>query len=341
MANWKSALYEYVHVRNQTDIHYSPEPLLSLVKDTSVLRERESYLRRLSDCHNERGLVPRKNETRLRLHSVDEQPDQVIAELDLRKTYHYELGGILHEEERIEQERVSLRFDGARWLIWTVKVHVPEKSELPDAALIPQPHASMSVAEPQRTQSLPFINRRLVHSPVTAKSKKAYYDRDAACRYADAYWNHANPAYQEFPSDCTNYVSQCLYAGGAPMNNTGRRETGWWYEGKSGSKELWSYSWSVSHSLQSFLKRSTIGLRADEVSSPLELSPGDVICYDWNGDGGFEHSVIVTDLDADGFPLVNARTVSSRRRFWDYRDSYAWTPKTVYRFLRISDVLQQ
>lgn len=48
---------------------------------------------------------------------------------------------------------------------------------------------------------------------------------------------------------------------------------------------------------------------------------GDVICYDWEGDGRFNHNTIVTAYDADGQPLVNAHTQNSLHRRWEYRDS--------------------
>lgn len=70
---------------------------------------------------------------------------------------------------------------------------------------------------------------------------------------------------------------------------------------------------------------------------PEQLQLGDVIIYDWDGDGGFQHSTIVTAFDAGGMPLVNAHTTPSKHRYWDYRDSYAWTENTVYRFFRIAD----
>ena len=74
-----------------------------------------------------------------------------------------------------------------------------------------------------------------------------------------------------------------------------------------------------------------LGLTATEVDRPEQLMLGDVILYDWDGDGRFQHSTVVTAFDAGGMPLVNAHTVSSRHRYWDYRDSYAWTERTVYR----------
>ena len=164
--------------------------------------------------------------------------------------------------------------------------------------------------------------------------------REDAAAYADRWWQEGNPEFETFAVDCTNYVSQCLFAGGAPINYTGKRETGWWYKGYAGNREWWSFSWTVSDSLQRYLSTGrSSGLRAEVVKRPEQLMLGDVIQYDWDGNGQFQHSTIVTAFDAGGMPLVNAHTVSSRHRYWDYRDSYAWTDRTVYRFFHINDYL--
>ena len=34
------------------------------------------------------------------------------------------------------------------------------------------------------------------------------------------------------------------------MNYTGKRESGWWYEGYEHGHERWSFSWAVANSLQ-------------------------------------------------------------------------------------------
>jgi hypothetical protein len=41
------------------------------------------------------------------------------------------------------------------------------------------------------------------------------YDRLAAVRYAETYWNKRNPAYKNFEDNCTNFISQCIRAGDA------------------------------------------------------------------------------------------------------------------------------
>ena len=85
------------------------------------------------------------------------------------------------------------------------------------------------------------------------------------------------------------------------------------------------------------MKNSTIGLRAKEVSKPEELMLGDIICYDFEGDGRFNHNTIVTAKDIHGMPLVNANTTDSRLRYWSYEDSTAYTPNIQYRFFHIVD----
>ena len=56
--------------------------------------------------------------------------------------------------------------------------------------------------------------------------QKSRYNRRAAVRYAERWWNDYNPDYNRFTDNCTNFISQCLYAGGAPMNRTGQKSKG-------------------------------------------------------------------------------------------------------------------
>jgi hypothetical protein len=56
------------------------------------------------------------------------------------------------------------------------------------------------------------------------------YSREKAVAYARKWAHERNPAYYNFDSlggDCTNFCSQCLYAGCGIMNYT--RDTGWYY----------------------------------------------------------------------------------------------------------------
>ncbi|MCY8510502.1 amidase domain-containing protein [Bacillus mojavensis] len=158
------------------------------------------------------------------------------------------------------------------------------------------------------------------------------YDRLGAVQYAEKYWNKRNPAYKNFSDNCTNFISQCLHAGGAPMRGHPNRGSGWWMKQSS-----WSYSWTVAHSMKMYLTNSKAGLRAVRVKSAEELVPGDVICYDFEGDGRFNHTTIVVAKDKDNMPLVNAQSYDSRMRYWSYEDSTAYTPSIRYAFFHIVD----
>ena len=95
------------------------------------------------------------------------------------------------------------------------------------------------------------------------------YNRLKAVQYAERWWNDHNPTFKKFDVDCTNYISQCLHAGGAPMRGYPNRGNGWWMKNNN-----WSFSWSVANSLRLYLPASTTGLRAKEVSSPRAIIAG-------------------------------------------------------------------
>jgi hypothetical protein len=181
---------------------------------------------------------------------------------------------------------------------------------------------------------IPSWDEILSHDPYEEMEERAgfEYNRLKAVQYAEKWWNSYNPAYKTFQVDCTNFISQCLHAGGAPMRGYPNRSQGWWMQ-----KGSWSYSWTVANSLRLYLSQSKTGLKANEVGSAAELQPGDVICYDFQGDGRFDHTTIVTAKDAYGMPLVNAHTFNCRMRYWSYEDSSAYTPKIQYKFFAIAD----
>jgi hypothetical protein len=163
--------------------------------------------------------------------------------------------------------------------------------------------------------------------------QKYNYNRLKAVQYAETWWNDYNPAFKRMTeNDCTNFISQCLYAGGAPMRGYPNRGNGWWIRGNT-----WSWSWTVANTLKNYLGSSKVGLRAREVSSPAQLMLGDVICYDFEGDGRYDHNTIVTARDYYGMPLVNAHTYNSRHRYWEYKDSTRYTPNIKYKFYTIVD----
>lgn len=336
--SWKTALYNYVHAKNQAEIEGSAAPLEAYVSDSAYVRKQDVKVRRLLNSYRDRDAKLLRGETKLRLTGVKESPQIIIADIQLHRFLNYRIGSIEHLEERIEPERVFIDSAANRWQVrYTEPLH-GEKS-LPSkrrGVFLPDPEVSVDGL--RRAPSLPYINHSILNSSAQESApRKIIYNRAKTVQYAETWWQTPNPKYEEFEVDCTNFVSQCLFAGGAPMDYTGKRDLGWWYAGKKGNQELWSFSWAVANSLQTFLSHSRRGLKGHAVDDPSELQPGDTISYDWDGDGRYQHNTIVIGKDANGMPLVNAHTYNSRNRYWAYKDSPAWTERTRYVFVRVAD----
>ncbi|WP_169729993.1 amidase domain-containing protein [Thermicanus aegyptius] len=163
---------------------------------------------------------------------------------------------------------------------------------------------------------------------------KLTYDRQKAVSYADLWWNKPNPQYIYFgDEDCTNYVSQCLFAGGVPMQYGRDRNAGWWY--RFSSPPSYSYSWAVAHSLKVFLETSISGVKGVPVEHPQQLEVGDVICYDFDGDGRWQHNALVVDFNMKGEPLINTHSYNRTHAHWALKDSPAHSVETKYLFFHL------
>lgn len=355
-AEWKDALFRYVSALNEAVLSRD-SGVLGKIADVAQ-RDRLAKRMRVTILRERRsGIKPLHSEMRARIEQHRAGPVEAVADIALHTVRSFEQLGQPWQEERIDRERVRFVRVGASWRLDSAVPLVTESHPGVNVVLDPDPrHGDRSFdsdRRPAAIPSLPYINPSAVYdfkSRVYAAPysegdygadpfpRGAPYRREAAVAYAERWWNEPNKSYEDFDVNCTNYVSQCIFAGGAPMDYTGRRESGWWYKGRQNNLELWSYSWAVANALQHHLStRRTHGLRAEVVSGPERLQLGDVICYDWEGDGRFQHNTIVTAFTPEGMPLVNANTVSSRHRYWDYRDSYAWTDRTQYRFFHITN----
>lgn len=80
----------------------------------------------------------------------------------------------------------------------------------------------MGEALPAPLPSQPLLNRNILGE--ISGSREVRYNREEAVAYADRWWKDGNPEFETFEVDCTNYVSQCLFAGGAPINYTGKEK---------------------------------------------------------------------------------------------------------------------
>ena len=332
--DWKNTLYLYVDQHNRSEVDDRNYAVQAPIEDMEYVMKASERARRLKLWYRERGTTPLKSETKAKIVRKHEGDGEVAVDVEFHVQREYDQQGVSLFDERIDIERLTLNRDGDSWIITRVETPAHERH---GGKLDDENHEAQHYAERQN-RSMPLLNYDVLGMNMRPQ-KSSPYRRERAVQYAEQWWNEPNPRFLSFEVDCTNYVSQCLFAGGVPMNYTGRRETGWWYKGMVNGQESWSYSWAVANSLERLLANSASSLRAELVAQPTDLQLGDVIAYDWDGDGHFQHTTIVTAFDANGMPLINAHTTNSRHRYWDYQDSYAWTEATHYRFFHIIDAL--
>ncbi len=118
------------------------------------------------------------------------------------------------------------------------------------------------------------------------------YDRRAAVRYALNWAFARNPRFYDFQDiggDCTNYVSQCLYAGCGVMNYT--PETGWYYINSNNRAPAWT---GVNFFREFLINNLGTGVYGEEAPYS-ELRRGDVIQL-VNPAGRFYHTLFISEI---------------------------------------------
>ena len=116
------------------------------------------------------------------------------------------------------------------------------------------------------------------------------YDRLDAVGYAHRWAYGRNPAfydYEKIGGDCTNFASQCVYAGSGVMNDT--EIFGWYYIDANNKAPAWT---GVEYFYRFMTrKEKTVGPAAVE-STITMMEPGDVIQLSFDGKR-FQHTPVV------------------------------------------------
>ncbi len=125
--------------------------------------------------------------------------------------------------------------------------------------------------------------------------KDILYDRPKALAYAHRWALGRNPQYLDFSNlggDCTNFISQCLFAGIGVMNYT--QSTGWYYI--DGNRK--APAWTAVRYLHRFLLENAGQGPYGAVVTPDKIIPGDIIQL-LNPLGAYYHSLFVLEKSGD------------------------------------------
>lgn len=133
------------------------------------------------------------------------------------------------------------------------------------------------------------------------------YDRAAAVAYARAWTDPVRAArnpdfgrYDQYGGNCNNFTSQCLLAGGIPMDHEGDAQWKWYgeevnvRESASGRSPSWA---GVDEFYEYCLQNEGFGLVSEATDNIYLAQPGDILQFGSLGE--WEYSVIVTGILAD------------------------------------------
>lgn len=167
-----------------------------------------------------------------------------------------------------------------------------------------RPQSTISGSQLQGTGALPgSTSVDISVSPFITDGSRAPFNPQAAASWAI---NHAQDP-EPFPAGCTYFVTQALFAAGIPQNPN------WTLEGSHGTVQTRPGTASATavvpfiQTLLTTFPASTLRSLSMTENNLPDARLGDLIAYDWDGDGVYDHLAIITGFatDNDQYPVVS------------------------------------
>ena len=158
------------------------------------------------------------------------------------------------------------------------------------------------------------------------------YNRDKVLQYAHKWAYARNPAYLDFENmggDCTNFASQCVFAGSGVMNYTS--VYGWYYVNSYNR----TASWTGVNYLYDFLINNTEAGPFAELVDASQAEPGDLGQLSFSDCRSFDHTPVI--VKAGSPSEKNSILVAAHTFDTDYYRLMDFEPLYI-RFLHIAGV---
>lgn len=149
--------------------------------------------------------------------------------------------------------------------------------------------------------------------------KEINYNRDIAIKYAKKWAYKRNPKYYNYDKiggDCTNFISQCIYAGSKQMNYDNIK--GWYYIDANNK----SPSWTGVEFLYNFLVSNKQNGPIGKEVSINEIDLADIAQLSFDGKN-FSHTLLIVNIEKqdslDGIYTSSHTFDSFDRRLSSYK----------------------
>lgn len=123
--------------------------------------------------------------------------------------------------------------------------------------------------------------------------KEIEYNRTKAIEYAKKWAFSRNPNYYNFDAvggDCTNFISQCLYAGCKVMNY--KKDVGWYYINGNNKSPSWS---GVEFLYRFLVNNKGVGPYGEQVERE-KIQIGDIAQLSFDSQK-FAHTLMIVNMD--------------------------------------------
>lgn len=163
----------------------------------------------------------------------------------------------------------------------------------------------------------------LAATVTSISANAATYDGSKAASYAVSHAKSYNSDYFKHAQDCTNFVSQCAYAGGMPMYSSlaswgvaalksgcasGRDDEWFYYHKKNDNNESWSSTWSIvdkdgtKDGLRRYIKKnskntySKTNFKYNSSTFYQYVKAGDIVQLSSDGGDSYYHSIVISSV---------------------------------------------
>ncbi|HEX2926502.1 MAG TPA: amidase domain-containing protein [Ruminiclostridium sp.] len=214
--------------------------------------------------------------------------------------------------DKSSREDISKMQEQIRLLKTEAQATLQKAGKSKPTRLLPVSHKWTASGFPKSAIKTPAIFLKC-----SSRTDSREYNREAVYNWAYNHWNNYSGLFINFGDedwkggDCTNFVSQCLRAGGAMNDKTGAFQ--WYYDNRgtpSTSDDTYSWTWSVARGLNSILegnyKNQEFGPKAtqkvingdNEYDSSIGnyILPGDLVQYHWKTKSTITHAAVIVGM---------------------------------------------